>query len=113
MAEAVLGPSTSGSVVLDLGQGTGALVLHTPPELDGSEIEISLVTCAPGLRTHSRVRRRELPDRVLYAAVYPGLAAGEYVIWRDASTRAAVVTVTGGRVSTAHLPGHPAPVSPC
>ncbi len=44
MAEGTLSPSTSGSVVLDLGPGTGALVLHTPPELDGEEIEISLAS---------------------------------------------------------------------
>ena len=61
MAESTLSPSTSGSVVLDLGPGTGALVLHTPPELD--------------------------------------------VIWRDAGTPAAVVTVVGGSVTKARWPG--------
>ncbi len=104
MVEAALGPSTSGSVVLDLGPGTGALVLHAPPELDGEEIEISLAS-ATGARTHSQVRQRLLPDRVQYAAVYPGLPAGEYVIWRDASTRAAVVTVAGGAVTSVRWPG--------
>ena len=101
MAEAALGPSTSGSVVLDLGPGTGALVLHAPPELDGEEIEISRTADPPGVRSHSRVRRRDLPDRTQYAAVYPGLPAGEYVIWRDAVTSAARVTVAGGQVTTA------------
>ncbi len=109
MAEAAPGPSTSGSVVLDLGPGTGALVLHAPPELDGAEIEISMVAGDGGgqdtARTHSRVRRRELPGRAQFAAVYPGLAAGDYVIWRDASTRAAVVTVAGASVTTARWPG--------
>ncbi len=56
MAEAVPGPSTSGSVVLDLGPGTGALVLHTPPEFDGAEIEISRLGDAQEPRTHSQVR---------------------------------------------------------
>ena len=109
MAEAALGPSTSGSVVLDLGPGTGALVLLAPPELDGAEIEISLVAgdgVGQGIpRTHSRVRRRELPGRLQFAAVYPGLPAGDYVIWRDASTRAAVVTVAGASVTTARWSG--------
>jgi hypothetical protein len=104
MAEAVLGPSTSGSVVLDLGPGTGALVLHAPPELDGAEIEISRLTGAPEPRTHSRVRQRHLPGRVLFAAVYPGLPAGDYVIWRDAANRAGIVTVTGGQITTARWP---------
>jgi hypothetical protein len=109
MAEAALGPSTSGSVVLDLGPGTGALVLHAPPALDGAEIEISLAADGGGgqgmPRTHSRVRRRDLPGRAQFAAVYPGLAAGDYVIWRDASTRATVVTVAGAAVTIARWPG--------
>ncbi len=105
MAEAVLGPSGSGSVVLDLGPGTGALVLHAPPELDGAEIEISRAAGPPGVRTHSRVRRRVLPDRIQYAAVYPGLAAGDYAIWKNASIRAASATVTEGQVTTAYWPG--------
>ena len=104
MAEAALGPSTSGSVVLDLGPGTGALVLHAPPELDGEEIEISRTADPTGVRTHSRVRRRDLPDRTQYATVYPGLPAGDYVIWRDPSTRASRVTVAEAQITTAHWP---------
>src|SRR5579862_4431433 len=105
MAEATLGPSGSGSVVLELGPGIGALVLHAPPELDGEEIEVSRTADPPGARTHSRVRRRDLPGRVQYAAVYPGLPAGDYVIWKDASTQAASVTVAGGQVTIAHWSG--------
>src|SRR5258706_5574635 len=86
MAETLPGesiPSSSGSVVLDLGPDIGALVLHTPPELDGSEIEISrLAGDAARGRTHSRVRPRHTPGGVQYAAVYPGLAAGDYVLSR-------------------------------
>lgn len=104
MHETPLGPSTSGSVVLELGPGVGALVLHTPPELDGAEIEISLVTQAaaePARRTHSQVRRRLTPGGTKFAAVYPDLPAGDYLIWRDASTPAITVTVDGGQVTTA------------
>lgn len=104
MHETPLGPSTSGSVVLELGPGVGALVLHTPPELDGAEIEISLVTqpaAEPARRTHSQVRRRLTPGGTKFAAVYPDLPAGDYLIWRDASTPAITVTVDGGQVTTA------------
>jgi hypothetical protein len=52
MHEPAPGPSSSGSVVLDLGPGIGALVLHTPPELDGREIEISPLGSTPARRTH-------------------------------------------------------------
>ena len=105
MAEAIPGPSGSGSVVLDLGSDVGALVLHTPPELDGREIEISLDGAPAGHRTHSQVRQRQLPAGPRYAAVYPGLPAGTYTLWHDAGTPALRVTITGGRVSAASWPG--------
>jgi hypothetical protein len=106
MAEPAHGPSASGSVVLQLGPGIGALVLHTPPELDGTEIEISRADAGPAARrTHSQVRPRVTPGGRQYAAVYPDLAAGDYTVWRGASTPALSVTVDGGRVSTAWWPG--------
>ena len=73
-AEPVAGPSGSGTVVLELGPGAGALVLRTPAELDGTEIEISL-SGDPGHRTHSLVRPRHVAGGTRYAAVYPGLRA--------------------------------------
>jgi len=102
VTEAPLGPSGSGSVVLDLGPGSGALVLHTPPELNGAEIEIGV----PGRpRTHSRVRPRLTAAGPQHAAVYPALRPGDYVVWRDADTPAMTVTVTPGRVTAAWWPG--------
>ena len=59
MREPVPGPSGSGSVILDLGPGVGALVLHAAPEMDGREIEVSpLGGGTSAHRTHSRVRPR-------------------------------------------------------
>ena len=40
MAEPDYGPTGAGTVVLDVGGEIGALILHTPPELAGAEIEI-------------------------------------------------------------------------
>ena len=105
MAEPTLGPSSSGSVVLDLGPGQGALVLHTPPELDGCEIEISLVGAQSGARTHSMVRPRHTARGVQYAAVYPGLAPGEYQVWADRANCALTVRIDSGSVTTASWPG--------
>ena len=106
MREAVLGPSRSGSVILDLGPGVGALVLYAAPELDGREIEVSpLGGGTPAPRTHSRVRRRETAGGTQYAAVYPQLAAGDYTMWKDDVTPAATVTIEGGRVTTTRWPG--------
>jgi hypothetical protein len=108
MHETPLGPSTSGSVVLELGPGIGALVLHTPPELDGAEIEISPVDQPEGVdghRTHSQVRQRITPSGTQFAAVYPGLAIGDYTVWRDASTPALTVTIESAKVTSAKWPG--------
>ena len=40
-----------------------------------------------------------------YAAVYPGLPAGPYTIWRDERRPAAAVIITGGQVTSCHWPG--------
>jgi hypothetical protein len=99
MTESVAGPSGPGTVVLELGADVGALVLFTPAELDGREIEISLEGYAAGRRTHSRVRPRHMPAGTRYAAVYPDLPAGSYTIWADGESRAGSVVVAGGRVT--------------
>ena len=57
MTQHAYGPTGAGSVMLDLGTETGALVLYTPAGLVGREIEIS--PQAPGARrTHASVRER-------------------------------------------------------
>ena len=104
MTEPAAGPSGPGTVIMEVGAGIGALILYTPADMDGKEIEIS---CGePGSRrTHSQVRPRHLPGETRYAAVYPGLPAGRYTLWRDGHSPAVIVTVTGGQVSTCHWPG--------
>jgi hypothetical protein len=99
MSDHRYGPTSAGTVLLDLGAQTGALVLYTPPDLAGAEIEISADT--PGaVRTHAAVRARPTPSGTRYAAVYEGLPAGGYTIWRDHDTRAGQVTITGGQVTS-------------
>ena len=39
-----------------------------------------------------------------YAAVYPGLRAGQYTVWGDESTRAATAIITGGQVTSCRWP---------
>jgi hypothetical protein len=98
MTEEIRGPTGPGTVVLELGADVGALVLYTPAELDGREIEISRDDQGAG-RTHSQVRPRHMPTGTRYAAVYPDLAAGSYTIWADAQNPAGQVVITGGRVT--------------
>lgn len=102
-------------VVLDIGGEVGALILYAPAELSGAEIEIS----GTGSRTHSIVRERRVDqsaagrraagrhaapsgpgDAAVYAAVYPGLPAGLYTIWRDTQTPVGTVKVEGGQVTS-------------
>jgi len=112
MTEPAAGPSGPGTVIMELGADVGALILYTPADLDGEEIEISRddEPADPGSRrthsrrTHSRVRPRHMPGETRYAAVYPGLPAGRYTIWRDEHSPAVTVTVTGGQVSSCHWP---------
>lgn len=102
-AEPAAGPSGPGTVVLELGAGVGALVLHTSAELNGAEIEISR-TGSCGRRTHSQVRPRDVAGGTKYAAVYPDLPPGEYTIWREEGTPAGTVTVAAASATMARLP---------
>jgi hypothetical protein len=97
------GPDAESYVVLDIGEGIGALALYCPADLNGTEIEIS----QPGApRTHSLVRERRIGAAApVYAAVYPGLPAGDYTIWREDDTPAGSFQIKGGEVTTFEWPG--------
>jgi len=105
MTESAAGPSGPGTVIMELGADIGALILFTPADMDGEEIEISCDDEPGARRTHSQIRARHMPGETRYAAVYPGLPAGRYTLWRDGHSPAAAVTVTGGQVSSCHWPG--------
>jgi hypothetical protein len=104
MAEPVAGPSGPGTVVMEVGGDIGALILYTPAEMDGREIEISRDGEPAAKRTHSQVRARHMATGTRYAAVYPGLVAGPYTIWADADRPAVSVVITGGEVASCRWP---------
>ena len=101
--EYTAGPSGSGTVVLELGPGAGALVLHVPAELNGAEICIS-ESRGDGHRAHSAVRPRHIAIGIQYAAVYPDLPPGRYTVFRQDGTTAANVTVIAGEVTSTRWP---------
>ncbi|MFC1413991.1 hypothetical protein ACEZCY_32925 [Streptacidiphilus sp. N1-12] len=92
-------PSREGSVVLEIGGDLGALILHTGPEQDGLEIEVSPLDDPSAARTHAAVRPRHLAGRTVYCAVISPLRAGRYTVWRDAETADATVQVPAGGVA--------------
>ena len=102
MTETMTGPSRQGTVVLDIGGDTGALVIYAPAAMNGQEIEVSPCRPAAG-RTHALVRERRAGDGC-HAAVYPALPAGDYTIWRDRLTPAGTVAIGGGQITCYRWP---------
>ncbi|MGB2572461.1 phospholipase [Micromonospora citrea] len=93
------GPTESGTVLLDLGGDTGALIIYTGRDLHGREIEISRADQPTAKRTHVAVRERIVRDGVFHSAVYPDLPAGLYTVWWDDDTPAGAISVTGGAIA--------------
>lgn len=89
----------SETVVLDIGQDIGALIIYTNPELSGREIEVSLRQ-SNAKRVHVNVLERRIDGRPLFAAVFPGLHEGDYDVWEDATNPTCTVTVIGGKVAS-------------
>jgi hypothetical protein len=86
------------AVVLDIGDGVGALVLYTPDAYRGREIEVSPVgEDAP--RTHTGVLERRAGGLTFCAAVYPALAAGAWRIWSDDPALPSLAVVQAGGVA--------------
>jgi hypothetical protein len=85
-------------VVLDLGNGVGALVVYTDPELVGAEIEISPAG-KDAERRHKQVLWRGQGGSAIAALVYDRLPHGEYTLWQDGIARERNVRVCGGAVA--------------
>ena len=89
------------NLVLDIGGDTGALVIYAAANRDQAEIEIS--PAGSDARSHNVVRARAVGGGTRYAAVFPALPAGDYVIWQDADAAAGTVTIRGGQVTSFRL----------
>ena len=93
------GPS-EGAVFIDVGDGVGAAVIYTEPDLEGAELEIR--PAAEEWRgIHTAVRERRFADVVQFAAVFGSLAEGswELRVRGSADGRPALaIQVRGGSV---------------
>jgi ABC-type Zn2+ transport system substrate-binding protein/surface adhesin len=88
----------SRAVVINVGEHTGALVLSSNEQRSGIEVEIHPVS-RPEARTHVWVLPREGRDGVVYAAVFPSLACGDYAILDLDGSIASVVSVPPNQVT--------------
>jgi hypothetical protein len=104
--EALPEPSSTGTVVLEVGGEVGAAAVYVPASLAGLEIEIRGIG-EQWCGTHVAVRERLLPDRTVWAALFPALLEGSYEIRvKDGDPLGPIgsVAVSGGRVTVQHWP---------
>ena len=90
------------SVALDIGAGSGALILYPGERFRGREIEISRLG-GHGHRVHTGVHERTTRARSRLTAIFGSLPVGDYVVWEEAATEGPVVTVREGAVAEIEL----------
>jgi hypothetical protein len=94
------------SVALDIGAGSGALVLYPSERFRGREIEINRLDRDRSRqrgRVHTGVHERTTEVRSRLTAIFGSLPAGDYVVWEDATTEGPVVTVLDGAIAEVEL----------
>ncbi len=87
-------------MVLEIGAGLGALIVHTDAAMRGVEIEIS-PDGYDERRSHGEVLERPAGGRPDYTAVFDRLPEGTYTLWMAGVPRTRGVCVDDGRI--AHL----------
>lgn len=95
-----------GPVLLDIGDGVGAIVVRMPASMEGLEIE---VVPREGDRRghphgHVAVVARPTATAAQHSVVFPDLAAGSYELREPSGAVGLMVEVTGGAVSEASWP---------
>jgi len=99
-----LPPSGVGTVLLDIGDGVGALVVHAPAALCGVEVEIARRGETTAF-VHTEVRERRLPEGTVYAGVFMELPEGDYTLLDVAARPDRNVTIRSGCVTEVSVPG--------
>lgn len=93
-----LAPSGPGTVVLNIGAGIGALLVHVPAALRGHDVEVSPAG-DPTIRTHAPVQARYVRGGIRWSVVLDSLPAGKYAVWRDPVTVLDEVEISEGEVA--------------
>jgi hypothetical protein len=92
------GSALSGPAVLDIGGGTGALLVVVPAALLGTEPEVSPVD-RPEARTHTGVHERGIDGAFLPVALFPSLEAGRWTLWAEGPCATRQVEIVDGQVT--------------
>jgi hypothetical protein len=90
-------------VVLEIGDGLGALIVHADPGMHGVEIEISPAE-QDERRSHKEVLERDAGGESAYTAVFDQLPAGTYTLWSEGVARVRGVDVAGGQIAELDWP---------
>ena len=92
------GPVPSGPPVLDIGGGTGALLVIVPAALLHTEIEVS-PDQRPDARTHTGVHERPMNGEQVPIALFPSLDAGTWTLWGSGPCTTRSVEILDGQVT--------------
>jgi hypothetical protein len=85
-------------VVLEIGDGLGALIINAGGDLRGKEVEISAAG-ADDDRQHKEVLERSIAGLTAFTAVFDKLAAGRYTLWVDGIAWQRNVAVRDGEIA--------------
>ena len=92
------GSAWSGPAVLDIGGGSGALLVIVPAVLLGTEPEVSRAG-RPAVRIHTGVRLRAAGGMRVPVALFPSLAAGTWTLQGQGPCATREVEIADGRVT--------------
>jgi hypothetical protein len=96
-----------GSVLLDIGDDIGAVVVAMPAEMEGVEVEIRPDVAPSGHVHHPHVAvvSRPVEGGLLPSLVFPEVLEGTYGLYlKETDVRRLAVSVAGGEVTSAEWP---------
>jgi hypothetical protein len=87
------------SLILDIGDNVGALILYADESCLGQEIDITRSGHSRSHDVHTMIRRRRAVSQEFVAGVYGELESGTYTVWGLDGEPLADIVISGGRVT--------------